>query len=161
MKVLTVIVTIVCVFGVSLWVVAERPGTTAVIPGTGDVNFDGLINADDVALFADALRGTYDPEFPLLWTMDMNGDYRIGVVDLYWLALVVHHMREVPAAERHILSGDTNNDGVVDCADVRELRTYLNGDRLNLRNHYVSADLDGDQEITEDDYRRLVAFACQ
>ena len=126
------------------------------IPGYGDFNGDGMVDAEDVESMGHYLTGNPNapqPACPAMWHLDLNQSGEVTVADFWLLAHRVLVLGEAPTPYRMIDLGDVNGDDRLSLSDVFALISILQGE---MPPNPAAADIDGDQRVDIADLQRLL-----
>ena len=93
----------------------------------GDVNFDGIVDYNDVLVLMKYLDGTIKLSPAALERADVNGDGKITYADAALIKYYVDGDLDIltPEGSKQILWGDANGDGVVDENDLERMTSYV------------------------------------
>lgn len=127
---------------------ARVSSTTSHISSTGlrgDINGDGQVNSNDLALLKQYLNNisvTINKA-----DADMNNDGVINIADYNYLVYFLNPPSPV-------LKGDVNGDGKVNETDYNLLNQFISGQKVGNFHHY-NADMNNDKKFTTTDLSQL------
>lgn len=127
---------------------ARVSSTTSHISSTGlrgDINGDGQVNSNDLALLKQYLNNisvTINKA-----DADMNNDRVINIADYNYLVYFLNPPSPV-------LKGDVNGDGKVNETDYNLLNQFISGQKVGNFYHY-NADMNNDKKFTTTDLSQL------
>ena len=129
------------------------------IYGYGDINGDGKITNADVTKLKAFLGGKIELEEKEKEAADVNGDEEITTED-FELIRQYSAMKLTKFPIEEYVYGDTNSDGKVSNADLTKLNGFLGG-KINLTpKQKLSADVDGNGEITTEDLELIRLYSA-
>lgn len=111
----------------------------------GDINGDGQVNSNDLALLNQYLNNSSVPINKA--DADMNNDGVINIADYNYLVQFLN-------PPQPILKGDVNGDGKVNEADYNLLNQFISGQKVSNFHHY-NADMNNDKKFTTTDLSQL------
>lgn len=127
---------------------ARVSSTTSHISSTGlrgDINGDGQVNSNDLALLKQYLNNSSVTINKA--DADMNNDGVINIADYNYLVQFLN-------PPQPILKGDVNGDGKVNEADYNLLNQFISGQKVSNFHHY-NADMNNDKKFTTTDLSQL------
>lgn len=127
---------------------ARVSSTTSHISSTGlrgDINGDGQVNSNDLALLKQYLNNSSVTINKA--DADMNNDGVINITDYNYLVQFLN-------PPQPILKGDVNGDGKVNEADYNLLNQFISGQKVSNFHHY-NADMNNDKKFTTTDLSQL------
>lgn len=127
---------------------ARVSSTTSHISSTGlrgDINGDGQVNSNDLALLKQYLNNSSVTINKA--DADMNNDGVINIADYNYLVQFLN-------SPQPILKGDVNGDGKVNEADYNLLNQFISGQKVSNFHHY-NADMNNDKKFTTTDLSQL------
>lgn len=127
---------------------ARVSSTTSHISSTGlrgDINGDGQVNSNDLALLKQYLNNSSVTINKA--DADMNNDGVINIADYNYLVQFL-------SPPQPILKGDVNGDGKVNEADYNLLNQFISGQKVSNFHHY-NADMNNDKKFTTTDLSQL------
>lgn len=111
----------------------------------GDINGDGQVNSNDLALLEQYLRNSSVTINKA--DADMNNDGVINIADYNYLVYFLNPPSPV-------LKGDVNGDGKVNETDYNLLNQFISGQKVGNFHHY-NADMNNDKKFTTTDLSQL------
>lgn len=127
---------------------ARVSSTTSHISSTGlrgDINGDGQVNSNDLALLKQYLNNSSVTINKA--DADMNNDGVINIADYNYLVQFLN-------PPQPILKGDVNGDGKVNEADYNLLNQFISGQKVSNFHHY-NTDMNNDKKFTTTDLSQL------
>lgn len=127
---------------------ARVSSTTSHISSTGlrgDINGDGQVNSNDLALLKQYLNNSSVTINKA--DADMNNDGVINIADYNYLVYFLNPPSPV-------LKGDVNGDGKVNETDYNLLNQFISGQKVGNFHHY-NADMNNDKKFTTTDLSQL------
>lgn len=127
---------------------ARVSSTTSHISSTGlrgDINGDGQVNSNDLALLKQYLNNSSVTINKA--DADMNNDGVINIADYNYLVQFLN-------PPQPILKGDVNGDGKVNEADYNLLNQFISGQKVSNFHHY-NADMNNNKKFTTTDLSQL------
>lgn len=134
----------------ALGMCAMIPFTTAIAANNvlkGDMDGNGKLDDNDVAMLLDISLGKVEPDANALLRGDLTGDGQITIKDVKQLLKEINNYRVV---------GDVNKDGLINEEDSNLILDISLGKVEPDANMKYRADIDGDGQVTIKDVRQLL-----
>ena len=132
--------------------------TTPAVAIYGDVDFDGVANATDAILVKRYIDGETELSAQALANGDVNLDGQVNGTDFWLIDGYAMGITTLPYTEP-ILYGDANLDGTITVTDALAIARHAEGIiQLDLQGR-LSADVNFDGEITEEDQTIVMRMA--